>query len=140
MLLVFRLPHDRIRNEDILFPLVLWQGKPFLRQRDRAQLLRGAQDDIRLFDLRNLLRIRLGIAAHDDHQGLRVLLLDPTHILPGFPVRQPCDGTGVHDADVRGSIAVQYVAARPAETLRAGLGLVLVDFAAQRKKRYGLIL
>ena len=140
VLLVLCLAYDRIRDEDNLLPLIFWQQEPLLRQGDRPQFLRRAQDDIRLFDPRNFLRICLGIAAHDDHQSLRILLLDPAHILPGFPVRQSGDGTGIHDADVCGSLAVQDAAARPAEALRAGLGLVLVDFAAQRKKRYGLIL
>ena len=140
VLLVCGLMHDGIFDEIVPEAAGGVTGEPFFRQLHRPHLLRRAEDEVGLFDRPHFLGIRLGIASHDDDERTGILPFDPPHVLPGFAVCQPRYAAGVYHVNIRRAVfGIRYFASGPAERFRQRLGLVLVYFAAQRKKRYGLL-
>ena len=96
----------------------------------------GAGDYIHAFHCGYLLRAYLCIAPCDDHNAVGIHLFHASYVLTRFLVRDSrhracvyyiyiCKITLVHDFTASGS-----------EILRYGLGLILVDFAAQCMECY----
>ena len=72
----------------------------------------------------------LGIAAGRDHGGLRVQAPRPPHCAARIRIARPGDRAGIDDEDVGGLVARHDAVAAAVEAVHEGLGLVLIELAA----------
>ena len=79
----------------------------------------------------HFLRLRLGVAAADGDEGVRVGALGAADHVPTLFVADGGDGTGVDDIYIGLCIKLREGVAAAGQNGLHGLGLVLVDLAAQ---------
>ena len=80
---------------------------------------------------RHLVGMGLGIAAAGRHDGVGVHFFSPTDHLAGFFVTDGGDGAGVDDIGIRRLLKRHQLVSLRRKLLLHGLGLVLVDLAAE---------
>ena len=91
----------------------------------------GAGHHVGLRHRGGFLRERLGVAAGQDRDGLRMLPLLPAQPFAAFLVAEVGDGAAVDHIDVRLLAGFHHRVAVGLKQLCQGAGLVLVDLAAQ---------
>ena len=74
---------------------------------------------------------RLHIAARSYHQSLGILLFRPVKHLPGFPIRDICDCTGIYDIDVRFFLKGNNLIPGLFQHLLHGLRFICIYLASQ---------
>ena len=101
-----------------------------LQQVHKGHPVSGACHQVRP-QLPGVVLVGLGIAAADGGDGLRVLPADPVEHLAGLLVADRRDGAAVDDIGIRRVGEVHDLVSPAAQLLLHGLGLELVDLAAQ---------
>ena len=87
--------------------------------------------DVHLFQGRNLVGLHLRVASCYRYHRFRALFFHPSNILAGLSVGQICNGACIYDIYIGCIFFSHDGAACRLKLLLHGLGLVLVDLAAQ---------
>ena len=88
-----------------------------------------AEDIVHAFDMRDLARLQLGVAARDDENSVGVLAPDTMNHLAVLMVRRVRHGAGVDDADIRLLAALGARMTTRNECLSQGTALREIEFA-----------
>ena len=88
-----------------------------------------AEDIVHTFDMRDLARLQLRVAARDDEDGIGVLAPDTMNHLAVLMVRRVRHGAGVDDADIRLLAALGARMTTRNECLSQGTALREIEFA-----------
>ena len=103
----------------------------------RAVLM--ADDDIDIPHLLEDLRRKLGIAACDGNDGIRMRAADAAHHLARFPVTDAGDRAGIDDIDIR-VITLCRAVPVPDEKGTHRVTVILVHLAAKCDEGHGFLL